>query len=80
MCLRQNAVVLALRGNRMLNFTLWLSNLGSVVLGMTLAAVALSMFNSRHGRNDVGESCLVSVICLFGAGVSTLLYVTAMTL
>lgn len=58
--------------------SIWLFNLGSLLLGMTLAAVILFTLGSRHSKTDVGESCLISIICMFGGGLSVLFYATAM--
>ncbi len=64
----------------MLNVSLWLFNLGSLLLGMTLAAVILFSFGSRHGKTDASESCLISIICMIGGGLSVFFYVTAMSI
>ena len=56
---------------------LWLLNIGSVFLGMTLAIIMLWIFCSRHSSFDVAEACLISVLSIFGFGVSVLFYASA---
>ena len=63
-----------------MNMALWLSNLASLLLGMTLSAVLLLTLSIRYGESDSGEGCLTVLIGLIGCGISTLLYLTAINI
>ncbi|MEM7131718.1 MAG: hypothetical protein AAF702_35720 [Chloroflexota bacterium] len=60
-----------------MNMALWLSNLASLLLGMTISAVLLFTLSSRFGEADSAEGCLTVFIGVVGGGISTLLYLTA---
>ena len=63
-----------------MNAGLWLSNLGSMILGMTLSTMILFSVAGRHREIDSGEGCLMMIVCLVGGGLSTLLYLTAINI
>lgn len=67
-------------GSLSMNTTLWLSNLGSFLLGMTLAVVTLLVLGGRFSESDSGESCLIIIVCLLGTGVSAVLYAAALNI
>ena len=56
---------------------LWLLNIGSFLLGATLAIVILALWGSRIGGLNSAESCLISLVCFFGVSLSVLLYSAA---
>lgn len=56
---------------------LWLMNLGSFCLGVTLAIVVLCIWGTRSTTISGAESCLISLIGMIGFSLSTLFFTAA---
>ncbi|MEM7132947.1 MAG: hypothetical protein AAF702_41975 [Chloroflexota bacterium] len=56
---------------------LWLLNVGSFFLGVTLAIVILCIWGSRTNGVNRAESCLISLIGLLGFSLSMIFYSSA---
>ena len=63
-----------------MNMTIWLLNLGSMVLGMTLAMAILFIWGAHHTGSNGPETCLISIVCVIGFSFSVMLYVSAYTM
>ena len=50
-----------------ISIAIWLLNIGSVFLGLTLAFVILCLLGGRDERMSGSETCLISVLCIVGS-------------
>jgi hypothetical protein len=63
-----------------MSFAHFLSHLGSLFLGVTLAFAILLSAASRHTQPDGADACLVSLFTCFGLCLAMLCYLAAVGL
>ncbi len=60
-----------------MDYSLFLTNLGSLCLGMTLAIMLLFTATGRHGDTNGIEGCFMTIICVSGFCIALLFYIWA---